>query len=393
MKALVLLSLILAQVPYIETLEVTVHSVDVVVTDAKGNPVTGLTRDDFQLLENGVEQRITNFSSFSGALSSRAESSDPQVPAADAPTTKRAPRKFIFYVDEMALSGPVMKNMEKQLGKLIDTTMEPGDEAMILRPAEEKKLTTPFSGDRAAVRKALLETVRGEKWRADAPIFRELRLLENEMRGVSTHVAARVAARRWAGIVRARVQQRLGQLKAVVNAASGVQGRKVLVVVTESMPLEPGKEAFTAYEDVVSVEANAVTDPTASLVGDTFADWTNTASVNSNVDWVSLRPLVVEIAQSASTNGITIYTIQPEYGLDLLLPGGNIAATMPGRDAADGMQQRRPASAARLNATGMTKMVEHMTTNTENALKPLAEMTGGTWQRGGSRVEIGRAHV
>ncbi|HVE72508.1 MAG TPA: VWA domain-containing protein [Thermoanaerobaculia bacterium] len=398
MKTLVLLSLILAQVPYIETLEVSVHSVDVVVTDAQGKPVPGLTRDDFQIFEDGVEQRITNFSAFHGGpVSSRAESRDPLVPAGDASTAlgmtpaaeaKRAPRKFIFYVDEMSLSSPVMKQLETQLGKLIDTTMEPGDEAMILRPAEEKKLTAPFSGDRAAVRKALLETIRDERWRADAPILRELRLLENEMRGVSSHISARIAARRWAGLVRARVQQRLGHLNAVVNGASGIEGRKVLVLVAESLPVEPGKEAFTAYSDVVSVEANQGGDPTAVGGGDAFADWTTTTSYESNVDWVSLKPLVNEIARSASTNGITIYTIQPEYGLDLLLPGGNIGATTPGRDAGSAQQQRsRPASSARLTAVGMTKFVEHMSTNTENALRPLAELTGGTWQRGGVRAD------
>jgi VWFA-related protein len=371
----------LAQVPYIETLEVSVHGVDVVVTDAQGRPVTGLTRDDFQLLEDGVEKPITNFSAISGGVpSATGRTATPEtgaVPQAE----KRAPRKFIFYVDEMSLSQPVMKKLEAELGKLIDTTMEPGDEAMVLRPAEEKKLTTPFTADPQVARKALLDAIRAERWRADAPILRELRLLENELRGVSGRMAVRVAARRWAGIVRARVQQRLGQLHAVVNAASGVQGRKVLVLVTESLPLEPGKEAFTAYQDIVTVEA------TGAEGEDVFADWTNNPNYESGVDWVNLRPLVEEIGRSASANGITIYTVQAEYGLALLGPGGNIGATTPGRDAAPGAAQRRPASEARLTGTGLSTMVEHMTTNTESALKPLAEMTGGTWQRGGLSID------
>ncbi len=384
MKALVLLATILAQVPYIETLEVRVHNVDVVVTDAAGKPVTGLTREDFVLLEDGVEKKITNFSGVAGPI----RPIGPIGPIAQAPSPapvaeKRAPRKFIFYVDEMALTQPVMKKLESELGKLIDTAMEPGDEAMILRPAEERKLSQPFNGDRVAVRKALMDTIDAEKWRGDAPILREMRLLENEMKGVASHMAARVAARRWAGIVRARVQQRLGQLRAVVNAAAEVQGRKVLVLVTESMPLEPGKEAFTAYSDVVHVEASAVNDPTASVGADAFGDWTANPNYNSNVDWVSLEPLFTEIGRSAATNGITIYTVQPEYGLDLLLPGGDIGATMPGRDAWQPRQQRAAASTARLTGVGMSKMVEHMTSNTEKALRPLAEMTGGTWNRGG----------
>ena len=47
--------------PYGETLEVRVIDVDVIVTDRSGKPVTGLTRGDFELFENGKRKEITNF--------------------------------------------------------------------------------------------------------------------------------------------------------------------------------------------------------------------------------------------------------------------------------------------------------------------------------------------
>ena len=293
---------------------------------------------------------------------------------------QRAPRKFIFYVDEMSLAVPTMKKLETEIGKLLDTTLQPGDEAMVLRPAEEKKLATPFSGDQAAVRKTLLDAIRAERWRADAPILREMRQLENEMRGVASQVAARVAARRWAGMVRSRVQQRLGQLRSVVNAAAEVEGRKVLVLVTESLPLEPGKEAFTAYTDVTSVEAGVPDAP--------FGDWRELPNYSGAVDWVNLKPLVDEIGRSAATNGITIYSVQAEYGIGMLAPGADIGATTASRlRQTSGDTRRRPASEARLNGMGQSKMVEHMTTNTEGTLKSLAEMTGGSWARGGLSID------
>jgi VWFA-related protein len=371
-----------AQVPYIETLEVRVHSVDVVVMDAKGNPVPGLTREDFQLFEDGVEKPITNFSGFAGGRQAILPVPDSQDRPSSTPAEepRRAPRKFIFYVDEMSLAQPTLEKLETELGKLLASTLQPGDEAMVLRPAEEKKLATPFSGDQAAVRKTLIDAIRAERWRADAPILREMRQLENEMRGVASQVAARVAARRWAGIVRSRVQQRLGQLRAVVNAAAEVEGRKVLVLVTESLPLEPGKEAFTAYTDVTSVEAGTPDLP--------FGDWRELPNYSGAVDWVNLKPLVDEIGRSAATNGITIYSVQAEYGIGMLAPGGDIGATTASRlRQTSGDTQRRPASEARLNAYGQTRMVEHMTTNTEGTLRSLAEMTGGTWARGGLSID------
>ena len=38
---------------YLETIDVNIVNVDVWVTDKKGNPITGLTMDDFEVLEDG----------------------------------------------------------------------------------------------------------------------------------------------------------------------------------------------------------------------------------------------------------------------------------------------------------------------------------------------------
>jgi VWFA-related protein len=323
-----------------------------------------------------VEKPISNFSGFAGGGRAILSVPDGQDRLSSTETPERAPRKFIFYVDEMSL-GASQKKLETQLARLIDTAMQPGDEAMIVRPAEEQKLTTPFIGDRAVVRKALLDAVREEGWRADAPILREMRLLDQQLGGVSTGFGARVGARRWAGIVRSRVEQRLGQLRAVINAAAGIEGRKVLVLITESLPLEPGKEAFTAMGDVTSVDVDS------SFYDGGPAAARAASNLDSTIDWVSLEPLVEEIGRTAATNGISIYPVQPEYGLSLLAPGGDIGATNPTRMSL----VRSTAATPRLNTTGRTTLVEHMTSNTEATLRPLAEMTGGTWHRGGLQLD------
>jgi len=41
---------------------------DVVVTDSKGNPVTGLTQDDFRVLEDRKPQKLASFKEHKGAL-------------------------------------------------------------------------------------------------------------------------------------------------------------------------------------------------------------------------------------------------------------------------------------------------------------------------------------
>ncbi len=47
--------------PLAERIDVTVINVDVMVTDRAGHPVSGLTREDFEVFEDGRPQKITNF--------------------------------------------------------------------------------------------------------------------------------------------------------------------------------------------------------------------------------------------------------------------------------------------------------------------------------------------
>src|SRR5450759_312136 len=47
--------------PLVEKIEVSVVNVDVTVTDRRGQPVPGLTRNDFEILEDGKLQPISNF--------------------------------------------------------------------------------------------------------------------------------------------------------------------------------------------------------------------------------------------------------------------------------------------------------------------------------------------
>jgi hypothetical protein len=60
-----------AQDSFGESIQVTVVSIDVVVRDKSGKPVTGLTRDDFALRVDGKPVEITNFYSVAGAGAAR----------------------------------------------------------------------------------------------------------------------------------------------------------------------------------------------------------------------------------------------------------------------------------------------------------------------------------
>ncbi len=80
--------------------------VDVVVRDGKGRPVTDLTRNDFELLEDGVRQDIAELTLVSGAAAEHVSSSGtmPQVPVApqSRPSISETPRFTALVFDRLS---------------------------------------------------------------------------------------------------------------------------------------------------------------------------------------------------------------------------------------------------------------------------------------------------
>ena len=76
--------------------------IDVMVTDADGNPVSGLTAADFELLENGVPREISTFEAVDFPVQTRDEVGE-SVSASDVRSNDVPPgRIYMFALDEVA---------------------------------------------------------------------------------------------------------------------------------------------------------------------------------------------------------------------------------------------------------------------------------------------------
>ena len=146
-----------AQQKLVESIEVRVTNVDVVVTDKKGNPIVGLTKDDFEIYENGKLQPITNFYE----VRPPSVNTVAGMPAANemaettlAPAEVRQ-RRIIFFIDNQSLE-PLRRNeVFASIDKFFDKLFQPGDQAMVVTWYHGLRMVSPFTDDAGRLHGAL----------------------------------------------------------------------------------------------------------------------------------------------------------------------------------------------------------------------------------------------
>jgi len=128
--------------------------VDLVVTDAKGNQVTNLTQDDFEIYEEGRPQPITNFSFVSNeqvpatpSASSRAVRGAPTMPVRIRPETPR--HTIAIVIDDLKMSYESVIATRKAVRKFIDERMQPGDLVAIVRTSAGIGVLQQLTSDKA----------------------------------------------------------------------------------------------------------------------------------------------------------------------------------------------------------------------------------------------------
>jgi VWFA-related protein len=109
--------------------------VDVVVDDAHGQPVRGLTKDDFTLLEDGKPQPIVGFEVHDVRAETEAAAEAAEATAAVATNTGRLAqpgRVLALLIDDLGISAPVAGQLKPALAAWIAGHAQPRDEITIM---------------------------------------------------------------------------------------------------------------------------------------------------------------------------------------------------------------------------------------------------------------------
>jgi VWFA-related protein len=126
--------------------DVNLVQVDAVVTDSKGGRVSGLRAEDFEVLQDGRPQTITNFSYSAGRQPDAAAST---APVADPSLTRNEVRRtFVLILDDANMAFGDFHYVQEALLRFADKGLENGDMAAVVRTSVGSGTSQLFTSDR-----------------------------------------------------------------------------------------------------------------------------------------------------------------------------------------------------------------------------------------------------
>jgi VWFA-related protein len=234
--------------PVVKTVDVTVTNLDVVVLDGKGNRVTGLRKEDFEVIEDGFPQTLTNFYAVEGGRltligDEPVPAPPPNAPAAEAEAATPSPKtRIVVFIDNLHISAfnrnRVLRNVEDFVRKSIK-----GDtEAMIVTWDRSLKIRRKFTSDGRDLADVLRQ-VEEQSASGSASASERADVIQSidDAKDCST---AEGKARSYSLSQKNDLEFTIDAMKTTLNQLAGVDGRKILIHVSDGLPQSPGAELW-----------------------------------------------------------------------------------------------------------------------------------------------------
>jgi VWFA-related protein len=261
--------------------------VDVVATDSKGDPVPNLTADDFTVLENGVPQKISNFSfQHSGQVTPAIM---PQLPAnvvTNAPPFASGVLDVILF-DSVNGEFSAQAYAKDQLVKFFSTAKLERPVALFAMESRIRMLHD-FTTDAAALKTAI------EKYRQTAQ-GGNTESFESRESPFATKGDYHTSER--------NIETTLNQLNALSKILGGYPGRKNLIWLSESFPLD-------LYPDSVIPAGMNISDVRQDPHGGPVkADPDNFSNMVTSNAFKNFAALVKKVAESMMNAQVAVYPV------------------------------------------------------------------------------------
>jgi VWFA-related protein len=377
-----------------EAVDVNVVNVEVYVTDKSGRPVTGLRREDFELLQDGKRVELTNFEALAPPPALAEPSAADTAPAPSAPASAPAedPLHLVVYVDNFNIQPAHRTRAVRQIRDFLERESPAESRAMVVTyDMNGLHVRQPFTADRAVLVRALDEVTRLAANGAESQRSRQTALdamfalqeqaitlyemwkvrdgAENLSDPPDVPCSVRIAdpIKGYAESARNEVLRSIASLKLFVNSLSGLPGRKVLLHVSDGIAVTPGEELFQVLQELcggagntsgfAGSESDKASQPQDARRFGARAYQANQAALDAQQystakEWSGL-------AAHANAHRVTLYTLQAS---------GAAASSAASVDQGIG---------ARGQALRLNTVMQIETSNLRDSLNVLASDTGG----------------
>jgi VWFA-related protein len=280
-----------------DTLDVQVAEVEVLVSDRDGRPVSGLTKADFQVVEDGKPVEVTHL----------------------APTSEQ-PVVLAVFLDDSGLAVGSRGAALRGLRDLFASHLKPGDRVLVIRFDGALQIQGEPTGDPAALNATLDRLSKTAP--AGAPMLHQrssvrdeiLRSLPPEQEPDLSTAEARAATilenlRLYARLRAEATRGALGALQQTLALLASLPERKTLFYIGGGLPLAPGADLYDFWTDKFQM----------------FATRLGVSSLEA-ASWDASRQ-IQDTADRANTAGVTIHAVA-------LADAGTVSASAAGATGA-----------------------------------------------------------
>lgn len=344
-----------------DRLEVRVLNLDVVVTDRRQRPITGLAAGDFEVSIDGRPVELANF------LEVDEPEVDERAPrTAGASAAAGEPLRYLaVYVANTNVERQERDRVLAHVRRYLAEAVGPRDRVLVASgERHDVAVRQGFVSDPELVERALAAIEasaahgrRGDEYTAILREIQRTRTLsafftqQGAARGRAQVVLARIRA--YAAEAHEEVTRTCAHLTRLVESMAGLPGRKALLFVGSGLALNPGESLFNATKDALG--GNALDDGE----GDPTSDFPIGLSLTG-------EDRVGQLARRASERGVALYALDVSGHRQPLALG---ASRSSGEAAAGSAPAREDLLSPGL---GFSDRVEE-----QGSLRHLARETGG----------------
>jgi VWFA-related protein len=348
--------------------------VSVVVQNKKGEPVTGLKKEDFTILDEGKPQNIAFFTAAAPAPVAPPRALPPNIFTNRFDLKGQEPGAVtVILFDSLNTSSPDQSNVRRQVLRFLQS-IKPQDHFAIYALTTQLRILHDFTQDDSALVDAVKHFTPQELAAFDASTTSANDLVgftgdpqwmqfQNALNSADNQISQQN--------IKNRVGTTVGALEAIANHVSTIPGRKSLIWVSGGFPLDLG---------VVEIGKPSNGTPQTPDATTGCKNTVNQLPCAGTADFDTFAADVKRAAQALNRANMSIYPVDAQgvIGPSGISPGGSSGSIAPiGRGA----------------STSQTNLGFAAEQNNRDSSKLLADETGGQAFFGNNQIDDAMRHA